>query len=251
MVDDLKDYFSAVSTYYANNRPTYPPAMFDWLASQCRAHDLAWDCGAGSGQASTELGRIFKCVLATDISAAQISQADWHPRVEYRQARADRSGLDDCSVDLVVVAQALHWFDLGPFYMEVRRVLKPTGVIAVWSYGILQVADATVNDLVQRFYYNDVGPYWPPERHHVENGYRELAFPFCPVETPAFVMSLSWNMAQLLGYFRSWSATECYIQAKGIDPVAQLELSLRTCWGDANCCRDVQWPLTLRVGRMD
>ncbi|MEO5362677.1 MAG: class I SAM-dependent methyltransferase [Magnetococcus sp. DMHC-8] len=250
MTNGFKDHFSAVATHYLHHRPAYPSALFDWLANQCEAHDLAWDCGAGSGQAAIELGRLFKCVLATDASAAQIAQAVWHPRVTYRQAQADGSGLDDRSVDLVVVAQALHWFALEPFYAEVRRVLKPAGLLAVWSYGVLHVADDAVDALVQRFYQNDVGPYWPSERRHVENGYRELAFPFCPVATPAFTMNVCWTLSQLLGYFRSWSATARYIQARGCDPVGLLEPHLRASWGDAEQPRTVAWPLALRVGRL-
>jgi ubiquinone/menaquinone biosynthesis C-methylase UbiE len=248
MGGEFKDHFASVAAQYSQSRPSYPGALFDWLARQCRARDLAWDCGAGNGQASLELARHFSRVLATDASASQIAQAQPHPRIEYRVAPAEDCGLPEHGADLAVVAQALHWFDLDRFYGEVRRVLKPGGLVAAWTYGVLEVEGETVNALVQRFYHDEVGPYWPPERHHVETGYRELPFPFPPITAPAFAMSLAWNLAQLLGYFRSWSATAAYIKARGSDPVAALESGLRAVWGDAEKARLVSWPLSLLVG---
>lgn len=245
------DHFAKIARQYADSRPSYPAALFDWLAAQCNRHELAWDCAAGSGQASLSLAQHFQRVIATDASAAQITQAIAHPRIVYHVATAEDSGLKARSADLVTVAQALHWFDVNRFYAEVRRVLKPGGVLAVWSYGVLQVEGKEVDARVQRFYHEEVGPYWPPERHHVETGYRELAFPFALIDAPAFAMQLDWNLEQLLGYFRSWSATAAYSAARGSDPVAVIEQDLRTCWGDPAQPRTVTWPLTLLAGRND
>ncbi|MBF0155359.1 MAG: class I SAM-dependent methyltransferase [Magnetococcales bacterium] len=247
----FKDHFATVAGHYALNRPVYPPSLFDWLAGQCAMRDLAWDCGAGNGQASVELGRLFKRVMATDPSEAQIAQAVAHPRVEYSVASAENSGLGRHSVDLIVVAQALHWFELDPFYQEAKRILRQTGVIAAWSYGTLEVEGSTVNTLVQRFYHDEVGPFWLPERRHVENGYRELPFPFHPVATPPFAMRVHWSLTQLLGYFRSWSATSRFMKVKGYDPVDLLESPLRSCWGQTELPRMVTWPLSILVGRPD
>lgn len=249
MSGNFKDHFSTVAQHYADCRPSYPPELFVWLAAQCAARDLAWDCGAGSGQAAMELARHFDRVIATDASAAQIAQAMPHARVEYRVASAEHSGLPNHCADLVTVAQALHWFDLERFYAEVRRVLKPGGVIAVWTYGVQQVESEAVNALVQQFYAEEVGPYWPPERHHVETGYRELAFPFQNIKPPNFAMRQRWNLEQLLGYFRSWSATARYLKERGVDPVGTLEPRLRAVWGAPEGLRTVTWPLALRVGR--
>ena len=58
-----------------------------------------------------------------------------HPRVEYRVAPAERSGLPDAAVDLVTLALAAHWFDLPRFYAEVRRVGRPRTAIALISSG--------------------------------------------------------------------------------------------------------------------
>ncbi|MBF0127564.1 MAG: class I SAM-dependent methyltransferase [Magnetococcales bacterium] len=243
----FSDHFDPVSAHYARHRPTYPAELFTWLASLCREHRQAWDCGAGSGQASLALTAHFERVLATDASAGQIGKAMRHPGIVYRVAPAEESGLETASCDLVIVAQALHWFDPERFYAEVKRVLKPGGVIAVWCYGILRVAGEEVGREVERFYHRVVGPYWPPERHHVETGYRELPFPFDPIgEVPEFCMAQSWCLAELMGYLRSWSATGACLKATGQDPVVALEQRLATMWGEGE--RRVSWPLMVKAG---
>lgn len=248
MPQTFHDHFAPVAASYADFRPRYPRELFAWLAARVPRHDLAWDCAAGSGQASVDLAEFFTRVVATDASRAQIDAAVPHPRIAYRVAPAENSGLADAAADLVTVAQALHWFDLAGFYAEVRRVLRPGGVLAVWTYGVLTVAGAEVDALVQHFYHDVVGPYWPPERAHVENGYRALAFPFAEITAPPFAMEASWALPQLLGYFRSWSATGRFAVARGVDPVTELAEQLGPLWG-AGELRRVTWPLALRVGR--
>lgn len=243
------DHFSAVSGAYADFRPSYPRALFDWLAEIAPGKSLAWDCACGSGQASVDLAERFECVVATDASDKQLAGARPHPRIDFRQAPAEASGLADGSVDLITVAQALHWFDLPRFYAEAKRVLKPGGVLAVWSYGIQTVEGEEVNALVQRFYHETVGAYWPPERKLVEEGYRTFDFPFAEFGAPAFEMSVPWPMAQLLGYFSSWSATGRYVAEKGENPVVGLAEEMARVWGSPESARTVTWPLAIRVGR--
>ncbi len=250
MTQPFADHFAPVAASYADFRPTYPRELFAWLATLTPRRDLAWDCAAGSGQASVDLAGYFAQVVATDASRAQIDAAVPHPRIDYRVAPAEASGLAAASVDLVTVAQALHWFDLPAFYAEVRRVLRPDGALAVWSYGVLAVEGKAIDALVQRFYHETVGPYWPPERAHVESGYRTLPFPFAEVDAPPFAMETVWTLPQLLGYFRSWSATARFIAAHGRDPVADLAGQLEPLWGENTSGRQVTWPLALRVGRV-
>ncbi|MBL8565365.1 MAG: class I SAM-dependent methyltransferase [Hyphomicrobiaceae bacterium] len=245
-----KDHFSRVSHAYAESRPRYPRELFAWLAQVCSAHDLAWDCATGNGQAAVDLAPFFKGVVATDLSAEQIARAIPAPGVTYRAAPADASGLDDASVDLVTVAQALHWFDLDRFYAEVRRVVKPGGIVAVWTYGIHTTADAAIDARGRHFYDATVGPYWPPERHHVEAGYSTLPFPFELIAAPAFAMHADWSFAQLLGYLRSWSATGRFIREQGYDPVVALKEQIAPLWGVPSATRRITWPLTLLAGRL-
>jgi len=249
MSQQFKDHFSTIAGSYASFRPTYPAALFAWLAQLAPDRSLAWDCAAGSGQATLGLTEHFGRVVATDASAAQIAAAPSHAKVEYRVAPAEENGLPDCSVDLIVVAQALHWFDLERFYAEARRVLTPQGVLAVWAYGVQQVEGAEIDHALLRFYAETVGPYWPPERQLVETGYRTLPFPFPEIPVPTFHMEMTWTLPELLGYLHSWSATSRFIASNGYDPSEALEQELRPLWGSLTRQRKVTWPLSFRVGR--
>jgi SAM-dependent methyltransferase len=247
-VKPYADHFSKVAADYAARRPRYPPQLFRYLASLAPSHHLAWDCAAGTGQATIPLADWFERVVGTDASSAMVAQADPHPKVEYRVEPAERSGLPDRSVDLVTVAQALHWLQLDAFYAEVERVLVPGGVVAVWTYGIIHVDGEPADGIVSRFYRDVVGPFWPAERRHVESGYRTLPFPFAELMPPAFAMQVQWTLAELLGYIGTWSATERYRQATGHDPMDQLGFELERAWGDPIARRTVTWALTLRIG---
>ncbi len=244
------DHFTPIAGQYAAFRPTYPAALFDWLASLTPQHALAWDCGAGSGQASVPLAQRYDRVLATDLSAAQLAAAPQLPNIEYRATPAETSGLAEHSADLVTVAQAMHWFDLPRFHAEVRRVLKPQGVIAVWGYNRLLLPDAAVQQAIDRFYEEKIGSYWPPERVHVENGYRDLPFPFTRIAAPHFALTQEWSREQLLGYLRSWSAVARFKAAHGYDPVDALAAEIAALWPEGKMLQ-VEWPLFLHAGRVD
>jgi hypothetical protein len=149
------------------------------------------------------------------------------------------------------VAQALHWLDLSRFYAEARRVAKPQGLLACWSYG-RSVITPEVDAATERLYTGILGDeYWPPERRHVESGYRDLAFPFTGIELPAFYMRLDWSLETYVGYLRSWSATQAYIKKNGQDPVELIGEELMGAWGDTAASRPVHWPLTILAGWID
>lgn len=249
MTKSFVDHFSVVAEAYAAARPHYPEALFEYLAGLPARRTLAWDCGAGSGQATLALVQRFSRVVATDASIAQVAAAPRHARVGYCAALAEASALASGTIDLVTVAQALHWFDLAAFYAEVRRVLAPGGVLAVWTYGRSEL-DAEPLDTALRTFYDDVvGPYWPPERQHVERAYRDLAFPFEELAVPAFAMEVWWTLPQLLGYVGTWSAVTRFRRARGEDPLPSLARTLASAWGNADITRRVCWPLHLRIGR--
>ncbi|HVF71514.1 MAG TPA: class I SAM-dependent methyltransferase [Chthoniobacterales bacterium] len=240
----FKDHFSRQAAEYARFRPRYPKELFGWLGSVAPGNELAWDCATGNGQAAVELAEVFERVIATDASEEQIANAAAHPRVEYRMATAEQSGLEPATVDLVTVAQALHWFDRDRFYGEIRRVLKPRGVLAAWAYTLAKISPQ-VDALVNHYYSEIVGPFWPPERALVEK-FDEIPFPFAAVQTPSFEMAAEWSVGELLGYLRTWSATQRFVAAKGRDPLEEVEQDLRAAWG--NQPRRVTWPLTVRAG---
>jgi SAM-dependent methyltransferase len=245
--------FSTVAREYANFRPGYPPELFAWLARVAPGRESVWDCGCGSGQASTALAEHFSRVFATDVAPEQIAAARPHPRVRYSVAAADRSGLDDESVDLVTVAQALHWFDVDAFYAEARRVARPGALLAVWNYPRPEFSDPTLDRTFLDFYRDVVGPYWPPERRHIESNYttlppfpKELGFEELP--HPGFELSLDWNLEQVLGYVSSWSATARYRKARGEDPVPLLRAALTPVWTGARAI--LRMPIGLRAARL-
>jgi SAM-dependent methyltransferase len=245
-LNQFKDHFSKQAADYATFRPRYPKELFRWLGSVAPARELAWDCATGSGQAAVELAEIFEGVIATDASEEQIANAERHPRVEYRVATAEQSGLQARSVDLVTVAQALHWFDREKFETETRRVLKPGGIVAAWAYKLATVSPA-IDAIVNRYYSEVVGPYWPPERVLVEK-FEELPFGFEQISAPSFGMTAEWSVAHLLGYLRTWSATQRFMAAETRDPLEDVEEELRRTWGDES--RRVVWPLTAKAGRV-
>lgn len=244
------DHFSGHAADYAKARPSYPPELFSWLAQQCASRNLAWDCGTGNGQAARALAGHFQRVHATDLSAEQVAQAEPHPRIDYRTAAAETSGLNDHCCDLVTVAQALHWFCDETFYAEVRRVLKPGGLFAAWTYTLLQ-GEPQLNAIVEDFYRNTVGPWWPPERHWVDLAYREMPFPFADIATPKLEIRLEWTRDDLLAYLRTWSATQRYIKELGSDPCIELGERLRDIWPQSDSRKSIIWPIALRCGRLE
>jgi SAM-dependent methyltransferase len=242
------DRFGPVAGHYAAHRPHYPPELYAWLAAQCRRPDCAWDCGAGSGQATAALAKHFRHVIATDISAAQLALAPRLANVEYRVAAAEDPGLAADSADLVAVAQAMHWFDLPRFHAQVRRVLRPHGVVAAWSYGVPTIGEPALHAIFRHFHDHVVGPWWPAERHRVGAGYLDAPFPYHRIEPPAFPMRSAWPLRTLLGYMRSWSASVAFIKAHGRDPVDDVEAPLRQAWGDPERSVSIDWPLTVLAG---
>ena len=244
----FKDNFSTQASDYAKFRPRYPEPLFQFLAGLCRQRKRASDCGTGNGQCAVALAQFFDEVIATDPSQKQLDNAEPHPRVQYCVGSGEQSGLETSSIDLITVAQALHWFRIEDFWNEVRRVLRPAGIIAVWCYGFLEV-DPKIDTLLNRYYSEIVGPYWDFERKLVEEGYRSISFPFDQLSSPQFAIETTWSLSHLLGYLRSWSATQNFIKANNRDPTEIITDELAAAWGDASRLRPVKWPLSLRVGR--
>ncbi len=243
----FKDHFSGHSSTYAEYRPTYPNALFSFLADCCARRRLAWDCATGNGQAARALTPFFAKVIASDASEAQIEVAESDPGVEYWVATAESSGLDDHSIDLITVAQALHWFDIPGFFDEAHRVLTPGGVLAVWSYERCLV-DPECDELINELYADIVGPYWLPERELVDDGYRSIELPMPAISSPAFKMTSNWSIDEMLGYLLTWSASQRYLKDRGSSPLLHIDDRLRAIWGHGR--REVAWPLNLRIGRV-
>jgi SAM-dependent methyltransferase len=247
MSGTFKDHFSGHAADYRAFRPTYPPELFAFLASVAPARELAWDCGTGSGQAAVPLAEHFARVFATDASFEQVKNAEKHPKVEYAVAPAEACPLPDASVDLVLVAQALHWFDRDRFYAEVRRVCKPDGIIAATCYYAPAVGPAV--DPLLRKWEDFIRPYWTPERVWVDDGYRSIPFPFPEVPAPPMQVTAPVTLAQFVGYLGTWSASRRYLKQHNADPLERFDPAFATAWGDPSIVRTLRWELAMRLGR--
>ncbi|MGV6858311.1 MAG: class I SAM-dependent methyltransferase [bacterium] len=241
----FKDHFSTQSKAYSQFRPAYPEALYTHLAALAPARTLAWDCATGSGQAALGLAPHFTRIEATDASAEQIANAHPLENIAYRVAPAEASGLPDACVDLISVAQAIHWFDLEAFGTEVQRVLKPQGVLAVWTYHLLKISPE-IDAFVMHLYEDLLGDYWPTERRIVEQRYADIEMPLVEIEAPELDMPVALSLEALTGYLNTWSATQRYQQDRGHNPVELIAGDLREAWG-AEKTRQSQWPLTLKL----
>ena len=245
-MSSFRDHFGSAARAYAAYRPHYPAALFDWLCSVTTGRERAWDCGTGNGQAAVALVDRFADVVATDPSIDQLRNAVRQPRLSYVATTAEQAAIRSRSIDLVTVAQALHWFDRPRFFDEVDRVLRPGGTLAVWSYGLLTI-DAQVDRHLAHLYRDVLGPYWPSERAFVDSGYAGIALPYPELARPEIAMEADWSLAEFGGYLTSWSGVGRYRAQTGNDPVPAFLRDVEAAWGPGS--RRIRWPLVVRAGR--
>ena len=243
---EFKDHFSENSEEYNKFRPKYPAELFAYLASVSKQHQKTWDCATGTGQSALSLSEYYSTVIATDASKIQIENAEKKQGVVYQLATAENSNIDGCSVDLITVAQACHWFNIDAFAKEANRVLKKQGIVAIWSYNLLTIQE-DIDEIISCLYHDILGEYWPVERKMVEDGYKNIQLPFKEIETPLFTMSAKWNLYQLTGYLCTWSATSKYKKKCGINPVEIVYDRLADLWGKPETELLVKWPLSIRL----
>ncbi|GAA4445815.1 class I SAM-dependent methyltransferase [Nibrella saemangeumensis] len=241
------DRFSGHADLYQQYRIDYPAELYNYLLSFVTNRQRAWDCATGNGQVAVILADYFAEVEATDISQAQLSKAVQRPNIRYQVTPAEHTPFPDQHFDLITVAQALHWFDVEAFHQEVIRVAKPGAIVAEWMYGVALV-DASLDALIQDFYRNRVGPYWDPQRRHIDENYVNLPFPFADVQQRQFTIHRHWTAERFLNYLRTWSAVQNYIRQHQNDPVKYLAEELSGVWGEEE--KDVKFPVVLRVGRL-
>jgi SAM-dependent methyltransferase len=244
----FNDHFSGVAGDYRRYRPSYSPVLFDHLAAVAPARRLAWDCGSGSGQAAQALLDHFEHVVATDASAPQLLQAR-----ELRLGRicclAEAVPLAAGCADLVTVAQALHWFDRQKFFTEVKRILAPGGILAVWAYQLLRVSPE-LDEIIDLLYGETLAADWPAQRRLVETGYREIEFPFDEFSMTAPAMWAKWSLADLMGYLSTWSAVTRYRRRTGSDPLSAVGPALKERWPRGVDKLPISWPVAMRTGRV-
>lgn len=241
--------YSGFAESYSASRPKYPAKLFTWLASVASGHDAAWDTATGNGQAAVDLAAHFARVIGTDISEAQILHASTHPRVEYRVSRAEHSGLPAESIDLVVAASALHWFDLPQFFEEARRVARSGGVLAAWSYHVAHI-EPPFDEVLWPFYRDVVRPYFAAGAKLVDERYEGVTLPGQPLRPPLFVMSARWKAAEILSFVKTWSGVQSYMKETGEDPMLPLAEQVERVCGSRDVLHELRWPLYLRASRL-
>ncbi|WP_101444586.1 class I SAM-dependent methyltransferase [Pontibacter ramchanderi] len=243
----MKDNFSGHAADYARYRPAYPQELMAHLAGIAPARQLAWDCATGNGQVAGMLAPLFNQVAATDISENQLKNAVLLPNISYKVEQAEESSLEDQTVDLIVVAQAVHWFDFERFYQEVRRVLKPNGIIAIIGYGLLKT-HPSLDQVIGHLYSEVLDSYWDPERRYLDENYRTIPFPFQEVTVPPFSSSYTWTPDDLIGYLNTWSAVKHYEKQQGHNPVQLVEQQLREAFDGETTT--VTFDILTRVGKL-
>ena len=246
-MDKKSGLFSKQAAAYNRYRPTYPKALYEYIIQYCPKREKAWDCGTGNGQVAVVLAEFFEKVIATDISREQVSLAPQGDNITYKVVPAENSGIDTGAVDLVTVAQAIHWFNHEAFTREVKRVLKPGGIIAIWGYGLPKVKP-TIQKPFLHFYENTVGPYWHPARAYIDNEYRDIPFDFdeIPVNRD-FEIRLRWTLDHFRGYLASWSSVQAYKEKEGKDPVNPFIEKLRADWQQSEL---LVFPVFLLLGKI-
>lgn len=250
----MSDHFSKQAKVYKSSRPTYPQALYDYLSTLAPKSATVWDCATGSGQAAEHLSQYFQHIIATDLSCQQIEQATPNSKITYREATAEASGIQEASIDLITVAQAIHWFDFDQFYTEAKRVLKAGGYIAVWAYDLLKFEEPKLNETFLDFYKGTLwmGKYWPKERALIDKRYTTLPFPFKEIETPNIMMDFPVNRQGFIDYLGSWSAVQRYKDQHHEDPIAQvITPQLDALWPDPSEIKTMTTQLILRVGKYE
>ena len=243
----MKDNFSVQSNLYAQYRPVYPQAVYDFILPLVQTKQIAWDCGTGNGQVAYELSKHFHTVHATDISEKQINNAMPAKNIFYKVEQAEHTAFPDRSFDLITVAQAIHWFDFDAFYKEVNRVLKPDGIFAVIGYGLCSIDEAT--DKTLNYLYKDItDPYWDPERILVDEHYQTIPFPFKEIASPKLFIVKEWTFDHFIGFLNTWSGVQHYIKANENNPIDLVYDHFKKHWKE-NETKQVKFPVLLRVGK--
>jgi SAM-dependent methyltransferase len=231
---------------YARSRPTYPLELVQVLAELCDGRGHAVDVGCGTGQLSGPLAAIFEKVTAIDPSNSQIANTKAHPRIEYRVGTAEKIDLPDHSADLVVAAQAAHWFDLDRFYAEACRILRARGTLALVTYGV-PTLDGPAGARFDRFYWRDIHQYWPDERRHVEARYKTLPFPFEESALPDLAIIRDWTFDELSAYIGTWSAIRAARAAGASDTIGGALSEIAAAWGNQAMEYRITWPICGRI----
>jgi SAM-dependent methyltransferase len=245
----MKDNFSSNSDLYAKYRPSLPIELFDYILELVPSREKAWDCATGNGQSAYILSKYFHEIQATDISEEQLKNAAQEKNIVYSQQAAEQTQFPDDYFDLIVISQALHWFDFDSFFAEAKRLLKDKGIIAAMGYDLPRISPE-INDWIDRLYKDIIGEFWDVERRLIDSHYQTIPFPFEEISIPDFHIHDEWELEDLIGYLKTWSGVKHYTKALGKNPIDEILDELTQAWGTKKS-QKVTFPVFHRIGRFN
>lgn len=246
------DHFSSKSKEYSFSRPHYPDSLYEYLSSITPNNDVAWDCATGNGQAAIGLCRYFKKVIASDMSMSQIENGFKRQNIVYDIFPSEDTSLPDNSVDLITIAQAIHWFDFEKFYDEARRIGKKSGgKIAIWSYGMHKICPE-IDKICDKLSFDGdlLRGYWPKQTEYIRDNYETIPFPFDQIIAPRFEMLVEWNLKDLLSYMETWSAVKRFELQNNYNPLDSVKKDLKLLWGTEKQRKSIRWDVNLKIGNI-
>lgn len=168
---------------YLKFRPTYPLSLFQCLQDYIgEPVTEAVDLACGTGQAAKEIAKFAKHVTGIDPSAGMIQQAPKLPNVDY-MVGSDATITElipPHSVDLVTIAEALHWIDFPTSWSRIHQILKPGGVFAAFSYYLFTFVDHPESGpIIADFFLGEdkCAPYWDKGQRQLNDLYAEIKVP--------------------------------------------------------------------------
>ena len=251
MAAHFPDHFSGHAELYRRYRPTYPAALYAWLAGLSRPagpHGTAPPATVRPPWGWPPTSRPWwpPTPAPEQLGHARSHTACLRPRRRRARARSPTRRWTWSRSPRPCTGSTC-----DAFYREARRVARPGGHLAVWTYSLVRAGprDRRRRGLVLRRTWSVA--YWPPERQHVHERYERLPFPFDEMEAPAtFDMAPRWTRQDLLGQLSTWSSVNRYRDARREDPLALLEPRLAEVWPEPDEVRTLSWPIILRVGRL-
>ncbi|KAL0490338.1 SAM-dependent methyltransferase [Acrasis kona] len=198
---------------YALNRPAYSKALFkEVLSFHNEVADnqnlTAVDVACGSGQATIGLVDDFDKVIGIDPSLHQLSNARSHHKIEYINALAESTPLQDDSADVVTVAQALHWFEFEDFFKETKRILKPNGTLAVWCYNLGEFENKDAQNALVELYSVGLCGYWSTRRTYIDDCYTNVQFPFADKRDLVVQHPLTITIRNYIDFLATWASVQ-------------------------------------------